>query len=76
MIRKKMIRKKDVKKAVFKLDPNNINSVYERLRKFEQRTVNKQKNPKYKYRYHPNLWDQWKTKHPQGEKDLLNIVSK
>jgi len=74
--KKKDEKKKDTKKAVFKVDATNINAVYDRLHKFEQRTINKQKNPKYTYRYHPNLWDQWKAKHPQGEKDLLNTVSK
>jgi len=74
---KKDDKKKEVKKtAVFKIDVNNVNSVVERLRKMEGRVQQKEKNPKYKYKYHPNLWEQWKTKSSQAETNLKAFVAK
>jgi len=50
--------------------------VVERLRKMEGRVQQKEKNPKYKYKYHPNLWEQWKTKSSQAETNLKAFVAK
>jgi len=76
-----MIKKDDKKddkkvKGPFKVDSSNINQVIEALHKVEARLVQREKNPKFRYRYHPNKWSDWKSQHKTAEQEISATLTK